>query len=175
MKNVLRVIVVGLVALALQAGLAVAAVDTSNWQKVELTDGAVVTLKLPQDMKETGRKELDKGIWKYQFKNQSGTLVVQIVMMKLKETPSKYPLDAFPQQGLDEFLAVVEKMGNGKTVDLKYVKTKNEHLMVIGRAKDVVGYQLVTMVSSHLVEAKFATSEEKEYEILPELIRNFEF
>ena len=39
MKNVLRVIVVGLVALALQAGLAVAAVDTSNWQKVELTDG----------------------------------------------------------------------------------------------------------------------------------------
>ena len=76
MTNVLRVIVVGLVALALQAGLAVAAVDTSNWQKVELTDGAVVTLKLPQDIKETGRKELDKGIWKYQFKNQDYRLAL---------------------------------------------------------------------------------------------------
>ena len=175
MRSFFRVLVVGIVALVLQVGLAWAAVDTSNWQKVELTDGAVVTLKLPQDMQETGRKELDKGIWKYQFTNPSGTIVVQIVMMKLKETPSKYPLDDFPQKGLDEFLALVDKMGNGKTVDLKYVKTKNEHLAVIGRAKDVVGYQMVTMVSSHLVEAKFATSEEKEYEILPELIKNFDF
>lgn len=176
MKAFLRVVLVGLAALALQVGLALAAVDTSDWKRVELSNHAKVAFLLPSDFKMTLSEPLGTDGWVYQFEDFQGRgMMIRLRLNRLPASSQPYLFDVLNDEDRADILKIIQKDESEQTEGLQYVKMENGHSVIVGWAKSMAGYQLITVVSPYYMDLRVSANRPEDRGILLKILEHFEF